>query len=298
MDNLLVTIGLCVKNCEETVGPTLDSIMSQDYSHNLIEIIVVDDGCDDNTISIIVGKLSKTGINFRILKTGGSGLGVARQKVVDHTGGRYIVWIDGDIIIPPDHISKQVEFMELHPRVGKARANRGWFETKTDNFLANSELLAYIDEVKKGKQPKIAGIGGSICRVNAIKDAGGFDKHIKGAGEDVDLAIRILARGWDISVSDTIFYHKHKTSWKDSWNRYLWYGYGGHYVRHKHQMKSIGLTHLPPIALLISIKKAVATFKHTGKKQSFLLPLPYLFGSIAWWIGFIKAHFEKYLPKT
>jgi len=294
MANMLVTIGLCVKNCEKTVGSTLDSIMSQDYSRNLMEIIVVDDDCDDNTISIVVEKLAKADIEFWILQTGGNGLGAARQKVVDHAKGKYIVWIDGDIIIPPDHISKQVEFMESHSRVGKARANWGWFET--GKVVGDLQFLAYVDEVRSGIQSKMAGTGGSICRVNAIKDAGGFDIHITGAWEDVDLAIRMLARGWDFSVSDTFFFHKPKTSWKDLWNQYLWYGYGGHYVSHKHHMKSICLVRTLPVVLAISIKKATIAFKFTGKKISFLLPVSFLIRSLAWWTGFTKAHLEKYNP--
>ena len=295
MDNVPVTIGLCVKNCENTIGPTLDSIMSQDYSHNLMEIIVVDDGCDDNTISIVMEKLSKASINFRILETGGSGLGAARQKVVDYAKGKYIVWIDGDMVTPPDYISKQVEIMESHPRAGKARAKFGWLKSKTNNFLADSYFLAYIGEA--GIQRKLTGIGGSICRVSAVKDAGGFDVHIKGAGEDVDLATRMLACGWDFLTSDSLFYHMPKTSWRELWNQYVWYGYGIHYVRHKHKIKNIGISQLPPLALAISIRKAVVAFKFTGKKNSFLLPLPFLICSFAWWIGFAKAHFEKYFPK-
>jgi len=35
-----------------------------------MEIIVVDDGCEDNTILVIVKKSSKADIDFKILETG------------------------------------------------------------------------------------------------------------------------------------------------------------------------------------------------------------------------------------
>jgi glycosyltransferase involved in cell wall biosynthesis len=294
----IVTIGLCVKNCANTIGSTINSIIAQDFPHSLMEIIIVDDGCNDDTIPVIIGRLSKTDLSFKLLKTGEKGLGVARQIVVNNARGKYIVWVDGDIVIPPDHISKQVKFMESNPQIGKARAKQGWLEKETGNFLANCGLFSYIEEIKGGKQPKISGIGGSICRIDAIKDAGGFDVRIKGAMEDIDLVLRMINRGWNICVSDAIFYHEHKISWKSTWNRFKWYGYGAHYIKHKYNMKMIGLTHLPLLAILISIKKAVLAFKYTRKKQAFFLPIPYLFGSIAWWIGFIKAHIEDYHPKT
>jgi len=294
MDNVLVTIGIPVKNCEKTIGTTLDSIIRQDYPHNLIEIIVVDDGCKDGTIPIVIGKLEKTKIQARIFSTSGKGLGIARQTVVDNARGKYIVWVDADATMSRDYVSKQVDFMELHPRVGKARGKWGWL--KTGKVVGDLHYLSYVYQVEKGTESKISGIGCSICRIDAIRNAGGFDINIKGAGEDVDLAIRMLARGWEFSVIDAIFYNTPETSWKGLLKHYMWYGYGGHYLRHKHGLKSFGLIYLPPLALAISIKKTVAAFKFTREKISFFLPVFFLLGSFAWWIGFAKAHFEKYNP--
>jgi glycosyltransferase involved in cell wall biosynthesis len=293
MGNALVTIGIPVRNCEKTIGTTLDSIISQDYPHNLIKIIVVDDGCKDRTIPIIIDKLEKTKIEARIISTGGKGVATARQTVVDNALGKYIVWVDGDALIPGDYVSKQVEFMEEHPHVGKARGRFGWLRNR--KVLADLHYLSYVCQQKMEVEPKITGICCSICRIDAIRDAGGFDINIKGAGEDVDLAIRMLTRGWELSVTDTTFYETPKTSWRDLWRQFMWYGYGGHFVSGKYK-KNFGLEHLPPIALTRSIKRAGAAFKFTGEKKSFLLSFYLLIRGIAWWMGFVKAHFEKYSP--
>ena len=293
MDNVLVTIGIPVRNCEKTIGAVIDRIVSQDYPHNLMEIIVVDDSCKDGTIPVVIAKLEKTKIQARIFSTGGKGVATARQKVDDNALGKYIVWVDGDALIPGDYVSKQVEFMELHPHVGKARGRFGWL--RNGKVLADLHYLSYVYQQKMEVEPKIAGICCSICRIDAIRDAGGFDINIKGAGEDVDLAVRMLAHGWDSSVNDTMFYSLPKTSWKDLWKQYMWYGYGGHFVSCKYK-KNFGLAHLPPIALAKSIKKAVVAFRFTGEKKSFLLSIYFLIRGIAWWMGFVKAHFEKYNP--
>jgi glycosyltransferase involved in cell wall biosynthesis len=294
MDDVLVTVGIPVRNCERTIGATLDSIVRQCYPHNLIEIIVVDDGCEDGTIPIVIDKLRNTEIQARILRTGGQGLGIARQAIVDNALGKYIVWFDGDVMTPQNYISKQVQFMESHPRVAKARGKLGWLET--GKVVGDLHYLSYMYQLKSGTESKISGINCSICRTDAIRNAGGFDTCIKGAWEDVDLAIRMLARGCEFSVIDAYFYTTPKTSWKDLCNQYLWYGYGGHYVCRKYRMKSICLARTAPVVLLMSIRNAITAFRFTRSKTALLLPIYFLVRSFAWWIGFAKAYLERYNP--
>jgi len=112
-----VTIGVCVKNVERTIYNTLNSILSQDFSHNLIEIIIVDGKSIDETLKIIKRILKRCDIKSRIFIEN-KGLGFARQLVVENASGKYIVWVDGDMIIPNDFVRKQVEFMEKNPKVG------------------------------------------------------------------------------------------------------------------------------------------------------------------------------------
>jgi GT2 family glycosyltransferase len=45
-------------------------------------------------------------------------------------------------------------------------------------------------------------LGATIARVAALKQIGGFDRRIKGAGEDVDIKIRMLIHGWDYLIND------------------------------------------------------------------------------------------------
>jgi glycosyltransferase involved in cell wall biosynthesis len=296
VDGIVVSVGLCVRNCEESISQTLDSIIAQDYPRALIEVVVVDDGCVDNTIPIVMKKLSEAGMSFTVLKSGGRGLGVSRQKVVDNSRGKYVVWIDGDMTVPHDYVSKQVEFMESHPHSGRARANWGW--VRTGKIVGDLQFLAYADEVRTGKQSSISGTGGSIFRLEAIRSAGGFDAQIRGSAEDVDLAMRMLAQGWGFSVSTTVFHHRPKTSWSGLWGQYRWYGYGAHYLSHKYSMRRMEIVRSPPLAFAIGIKKAVAAFRLTRMKRSFLLPVSFVFSSLAWWAGFASAHMERYEPHT
>jgi len=293
----LVTVGLCLKNCEATIKETIIGILKQDFPSDQMEIIVVDDGSQDRTVSLVVESLSNLKEQLRIFFTKGKGLGTARQLVLENAKGKYIVWVDGDIILPKDHVRKQVEFMEKNPKVGKARAR--WGILNEGNLVSNLESLRTLerddlDHHNNAQASRFVGIGGSICRVKALKEAGAFDEYIKGAGEDIDIAVRIKQAGWLLSLSRAKFYHRFRNTWKGLWGQYFWYGYGMHYVGHKHRGLFLFWTEIPPIAFVEGVLRSFTAYKITRWKSAFLLPFLYVFKQTAWCLGAIKSHRDGY----
>ncbi len=294
---VLVTIGLCVKNCEKTISDTVESIVNQDFPSEQTEVIVVDDGCIDRTLPMAIDTLSKAKMKVRVFHTGGSGLGEARQMVVDNAKGKYVIWVDGDITLSRDHERRQVEFMEKHPNVGKARGKWRWVQTgslaaKLEGMRA-SDLKPRHDHVELGAS-KLVGIGGSICRLEALKQVGGFDKCITGAGEDIDLAAKMMKAGWELSFSEGEFFHRTKETWRDLWAQYFWYGYGSHFVSHRYKGVFPTWTRTPPVIFLLGLAHSSIAYRITRRKMCFLLPLQYVFKNTAWYLGFAKAHIESY----
>jgi len=285
-----VTIGFCVKNNEATVKEAIDSVVNQDFPHKLMELVVVDGNSKDKTMSIVKKALLNTDIKTKILFEN-KGLGVARQMVVDNGTGDYIIWVDGDMVLQRDHVRKQVEFMELNPTVGIAV---GKFE-----MYPEEDLIATLDSIewmameimygqKASSVPVLHAAGGSTYRVSALREVGGFDCCIKGALEDWDTQYRIKERGWSTLVTTARFYSRRKETWLALWNQNLWYGYGGHYIFHKHKKGVAAKTPLEPIEC------SIIAYKLTRRKVAFLLPIQYVFKKIAWLFGFFKAHFDGY----
>lgn len=141
--NPIVTIGLCVKNNEATIKEAVDSIVNQDFPHELMEVIVVDGCSQDQTLAIINEIFSRTDIRFRIFSEN-KGLGFARQIVVDNALGKYIVWVDGDVILTKNYIEKQVDFMERNPKVAVAAGSFGLLPD--DSYVATLEGVGYAIE--------------------------------------------------------------------------------------------------------------------------------------------------------
>jgi len=284
-----VTVGLCVKNGEKTVKEAINGVINQTYPNELMELIVVDGDSIDKTLSIVTDMISRMDMHAKIYSDGGTGLGVARQIVVDNARGEYLVWADADTVVPEDYVQKLVEFMKKNPHLGGARGIREVTNrTSLTGKLENLSLLLRITR-------RSVFDGHGIFRVKAIRQVGGFDTRIKRCGEDIDLIARMMEAGWPFSVSDVKFYHK-SGSWNHVWNTSMGYGYGYHYRKHKHKYRDpvVPWSRSFPIVLTIGLRDSAIAYKLTHQKISFLLPFHYLFRSIPWWLGFAKSHIEGY----
>ena len=284
-----VTVGICVRNCENYIRDAVDSILNQDFPHKLMEIIFVDDGSEDNTLSIIKEYASKMDMKVKIFHHKWKGLGYSRNVVVDNACGDYVVWVDGDMVLAKDHVSKQVEFMERNPNVGIGKAKYGIMPKESlVAFLENVPFMVY-DTKPETLNSKLPGTGGAIFRLNALKQVGGFDSSLQGAGEDLDVAYKLKAAGWLISQTPAFFYERRVKTWKSLWKKYFWYGYGLHDL-YRQNRKIFSLYRMNPfVGFIVGTICIRDAYRLTGYKGVFLLPFNFAFKMFAWCLGFIKS---------
>jgi len=296
-----VSIGLCVRNCEDYVKETIASILDQDFPHELVELIVVDGNSEDKTLSVIKESLENTDIKSRFFFEN-KGLGYARQIVVDNAEGRYIVWVDGDMLISRDYLRKLTEFMEKYPEVGIAKGKQALEPGR--NLLGTLETYSravgrMINYQSKKARSKALGTSGAIYRTEILRLVGGFDKNLKGYGEDFDIEIRVRAAGYTLSTINIKYYdyERHGITLKSLWSRYWRRGYYMHYFLHKNRgmLKHYRMFH--PAASLLGLIHAYKLFKLTNQKIVFLLPFLYNFKITAWYFGFIRSHLDSLEPR-
>ncbi|MEM2613316.1 MAG: glycosyltransferase [Nitrososphaerota archaeon] len=286
----IVTIGVCVRNCASTIREAIESVIAQDFPNELMEVIFVDDGSEDETLSIIKDYASKVKMRIKIFHHKWRGLGFSRNLVVDNASGKYIIWVDGDMVLSKDFVKIQVDFMEKLPEAGIGKGRYGLYNT--DNLVEYLENISSVLEFNKSSvlngNYKPLGTGGSIYRTKAIKEIGGFNNALSGVGEDMDVELRMIKAGWRLILTPATFYEKRRRSWKMLWNEYFWHGCGGSKIKGELKyFRGVLLRFFPPFALLIMIVRAISAYKMTRDKKSFLLPLHWIFKRIAWMTGFI-----------
>lgn len=109
----LVSIGMPVYNCAQTVDQSIRSVLNQTFVD--WELIVIDDGSTDDT-SARVSSFDDPRIVL-IRREQNRGLPARLNECVSMARGRYFARMDGDDIAYPNRLGKQVDYLESHPEV-------------------------------------------------------------------------------------------------------------------------------------------------------------------------------------
>lgn len=107
MADVLVSVIMPVYNREDTIKRAVDSVLFQTYVH--FELIIVDDGSKDNTVSVI--KAYKDD-RIRLICQEHGGANRARNIGIANARGKYIAFQDSDDEWCKNKLAIQVEFMQ------------------------------------------------------------------------------------------------------------------------------------------------------------------------------------------
>ncbi len=106
-----VSVVLPVYNCPLYVGGAIESILRQTFEG--LELIVIDDGSTDETPSV----LERYGDpRIRLLRQPNRGLAATLNRGIELARGPFIARQDQDDISYPERLSKQIAYLDRHPR--------------------------------------------------------------------------------------------------------------------------------------------------------------------------------------
>jgi glycosyltransferase involved in cell wall biosynthesis len=195
----LVSIVIPTLNSAKTIRKTLESIKLLNYSN--VELIVVDGKSDDGTLDIV--KEYKNVYNLRIVIEERRGRGVAYNRGVLESKGKYIAFLDSDATIAtPGWISDAVKVMETDDKVAVvftkvySPPDSTIMQKAIDTFLCKGFTTA----------------NGAVYRRDAVLKVGGFNEKMNYLQED-ELLHRLKKAGYTfyVNYSDYI-YHYHRNS--------------------------------------------------------------------------------------
>tara|TARA_R100000935_G_scaffold16940_4_gene33450 strand:- start:11542 stop:12381 length:840 start_codon:yes stop_codon:yes gene_type:complete len=189
MDKLVSIIIPCY-NDGAYIEKAVQSILDQTYSNK--EIIIIDDGSDHKTQSVL--KKLKNKVDLLIYQEN-KGPSVARNKGIIKSKGEYILTLDADDFFEPTFIQKAVSILNNYPKVGLVTCH-------ANIFNENANLGEIISGGGEANDLLIrnGALASSLFRKKSWKEVHGYDEKMLNGYEDWDFNISITKAGWKIYI--------------------------------------------------------------------------------------------------
>ena len=112
MQKPFFSVSIPAYNLEKYIAATIQSVLAQIFQD--FEIIIVDDGSTDGTVSIIQSFHDQ---RIHLISQRNGGVSRARNAGMKKAQGLYIAFLDGDDYWYPEHLALAANFFNLHPEI-------------------------------------------------------------------------------------------------------------------------------------------------------------------------------------
>ncbi|HRY97508.1 MAG TPA: glycosyltransferase [Bacteroidales bacterium] len=208
------TLIIPVFNRLEEVRELLASAEAMDHPRTTFEFLFVDDGSTDGLTDFLDDYESPSGLQVRYYRQANQGPGAARNNGMAQARGDYYIFLDSDILLPPEYLSTMAACLKERPLDafgGPDAAHPSFSDVqKAINYAMTSPFTTGGIRGRKKQldafQPRSFNMG--IAR-KVYETVGGFSTiH---PGEDPDLSLRIKKAGFSVGNYPELYvYHKRR----------------------------------------------------------------------------------------
>jgi glycosyltransferase involved in cell wall biosynthesis len=180
----LVSVVMPTYNSAKWVNETIDNLILQTYPH--IELIVVDDGSRDDTVSVVRNKLSNDfKHDWQIIELGSNrGPSAARNIGLRAATGSWVQYLDSDDFMSPSKFELQMDYCERAPSDVSA-VYSSWRQCYVDSGkITLTGQLTQPDMV--GRAPIMCLVSNhrplhsaGLARRSVLEQIGGFDESLR-----------------------------------------------------------------------------------------------------------------------
>ncbi|WP_009632477.1 glycosyltransferase [Synechocystis sp. PCC 7509] len=184
----LISVVIPVYNGATTVKETIESVLQQSYQN--LEIIVVNDGSQDETLAIVNSIQDN---KIKVFSYSNAGLSASRNRGFSHAGGEFIAFLDADDLWTKDKLEAQLNALQQNPQAAVAYS---WTDhiDEQGQFLRPASYTSYQGDVyERLLVGNFLSCGSNtLIRAQALQKVGGFDESLNSA-EDWDMWLRLAA---------------------------------------------------------------------------------------------------------
>ena len=122
--NPLVSIIIPIYNVEKYIRHCILSVLSQDFDHSLVELILINDCTQDNSMEIVKNIIDKYqienggGMSIKILShSKNRGLSASRNTGLSNASGEFVFFVDSDDYLFSGSIKNHLKYHNQYPEV-------------------------------------------------------------------------------------------------------------------------------------------------------------------------------------
>ena len=175
---MLISIIITTKNEERNIRNCLESVLSQDYQKDKLEIIVVDNNSTDKTKEIALKYTDK-------VYNRGSERSTQKNFGVQQSGGEYFLHLDADMALGKDIVRECVE---------KVQADKNIVALHIPEIVTGEKLFSRVRNFERSFYDGTAIDGVRFINREKFFEAQGFDENLY-ACEDWDLDKKLKKLG-------------------------------------------------------------------------------------------------------
>ena len=195
-----ITVYITNYNYGKYIKKAIESVLIQSETDN--EIIIIDDGSNDNSKSII--ETYRNHENIKIVMQQNKGLTVSNNLALKLSRGKYIMRLDADDYLTENALKNLAEVLDRKTNVGMVFGDY-YLIDEQNNILEHFQRHDFNNDVELLDQPAHGAC--TMFRTRCLKQLGGYDESIS-RQDGYELWLRFIEKYEVSNISVPIFYYR------------------------------------------------------------------------------------------
>lgn len=202
----LVTVVIPLWNREDYIGAALQSVLRSEEGPFEFEIVVVDNGSTDGSLSVVHGLMEEGPV--RLLRNEVNNIAGALNAAIGASNAKYICQLDSDDLYTPETLKTLVGHMEANPQ---AALGVSYYDCigPDGEPLGDRGVVRHL-EYDPNNLMRTDGIGHArIWHRCVLEDLGGFDEQNLGNyAEDYDLQLKLCEHHEILRIPHVLYHYR------------------------------------------------------------------------------------------
>ncbi len=237
-DNGTATVVIPTRNRGAAIIDPVTSVLANNTPG--LTVVVVDQSTDGETAE--VSKTFDDDPRFRYVRSSTKGASNARNVGLHHTHSEYVLFTDDDCTVPTNWVEMMIGEFGKDPNAALVFCSvpPGPHDTDVGTIPNHIYSTRRCYRSVRSYAKSIGMSAGLAARRGALEELGGFDRSLGSgsvyqSGEDHDLAIRAIAKGWSVveTPETEVIHHGFRTyeEFRTLTDR-DWFGIGAAHAKH------------------------------------------------------------------